>query len=242
MGCMSKEKAASPNTDALFYHPSGRIRSYNDKWYNCREFFHADIRRSRVKYIYFALQYKIKAKYVAEMIDFVEEILNLKPKYCSEAWRCNGNGKWPVIRIAPSKFWLSSPLRFQFFTALLKTANLHATKKRHGLEVFQKGKYFPRTCRSTAVFLCGYTIRSKSCGGWVVGNRNPKLTSRLSRPLKKESCKFFESHDSRSNLTMKQKEQLRQWVMSQEQSRISKNRLKKVCPFKLAATKKKSKC
>ena len=242
MGCLSKVKKPAVRKLRTFlrtYRCDGFLGVINGSgpdamyWTGCREQFHIKTRRTS-KSFYFAIAPQERVPKIAETVDFVQDLLRLKPIYCARLYQCkrspNQHPTMAMLYIRTGDFWRSSNLRHQFFTALLKTANMFPDQR--PLEKIRNSPYFNRTPRATAIFISGHTAdAAKINSGWVTSLSRPRSSRKLFQPRKKDDRKFFQDEKPRSQLTKEQKEELRQWIMRVEGCRILKEKLRNCCPF-----------
>jgi len=226
-------------------------------WEECRECLTSDFKNTKNK----DFVCTGKPKRINRIINFIEELLNLKQRYRSNVYPVDSpkytptyNDPIPTLSyISPSQFWTANPIRLEFLTALIKGLDGYSGKSY--FKAIMGIEYFMDVPRATAMFLTGHTLPPKSPEliGWtdifldVVCPKRvysteetdrvdfqaglEKLNQMLRKPSTKKECRFFRRNNPTTRLTLAQKNQLRLWIQHEEHRKIPKSHIKKPSPF-----------
>ena len=217
-----KEARVSPPPVGT-YSVKGKFATTAQRFIGCRDFFHKQFQDVQCRgRIFFATD---QPENVANLLWYVERVLNISPRYRSRMKLCKGTFKYPnnkvrILHIHLSHFWMQHLCRFSFLSAVLRAGHRHADKP-CGLDQLMRVYYFQRARRATALFLYGRTWLNEelhSAAGWIANFNTPNKAERLVRPPTRRR-KHFSGKMPRCNLNVKEKQTLESWVNKGEQSR-----------------------
>ncbi len=186
-------------------------------WATCRETFHGHYevydKNGWNKFLY---SYGIQADYgvdyalpILDLLNWMEKRLGTEPVKVSlnKNWRqidMNGRSsqmkRLDCLQFEMTDFWLLNPMRFEFFTAMLKTGMLNHKVGADPWTAINASKYFKDTINATKAFLNGkhwFDMPEKYAIGWynnMYGHDDKKLREPTENDVRLRAFFLSEKH------------------------------------------------